>query len=68
VTDTSGIERSRPVVQEAKLEGHVEIDLPSKQEGIVLGDEIARHVAEDILRLVDGHDECGPGSGGDRDV
>jgi len=46
----------RPIVQEAHLEGHVEIDMPASNEALIVDDEIATAIAEDILRIVEGHE------------
>lgn len=51
-------ERTRPVVQDSEIaDNHVEIDLPARKETIVMDDEIAQSLAEDILRIIDRDDE-----------
>lgn len=48
--------QDRPIAQEAQIEGHIEIDRPMHQEAIIMDDEIAVALAEDILRIVEGHE------------
>lgn len=48
--------KDRPVAQEAQLEGHVEIDRPMHEKAIIMDDEIAAALAEDILRVVNRHE------------
>lgn len=54
-TDTDAMWQSRPIVQEAHIEGHVEIAFPASNESIVIDEEIARRLGEDIFRVVHGY-------------
>lgn len=44
----------RPVVQDSARDGKVEVDLPATRERIVMDDEIAQQVADDIYRITEG--------------
>jgi hypothetical protein len=46
----------KPVVQESFRRGHLELELPMLEETVVIDDETARQLADDIERVVDGHD------------
>ena len=49
--------RERPVVQDSKYEGHVEIDMPDTGQRLIVGDEIARRMAGDIRRILDSRED-----------
>jgi hypothetical protein len=50
----SGQAINRPVAQEsAKMDDHVEVVLPGKNETLVLGDGVAEGLAESIFRILD---------------
>lgn len=46
-------ERIRPVAQESSVEGHLEVTLPERSEILIMDDECALALAEDIRRITE---------------